>query len=144
LLFTDIVISDFFQFINLDFFDFHYFIQFKKTTIFLQVGVLYFDTCPIQGRHRLELLLERIPLSSDKKAEKVLNIANERGLTLVCTSTCKIMGMKALKSGQIGNAMTWGLRSQDAAFTTFLADKLLKLYCESGNFTSGDLLDHLG
>ena len=40
--------------------------------------------------------------------------------------------------------MTWALRSQDSTFTTFLADKLLNLYCESGTFSSGDLLDHLG
>ena len=36
-----------------------------------QVGVLYLDHCPVQGRHRLELLLERIPLTSERRAEKV-------------------------------------------------------------------------
>ena len=45
-----------------------------------QVGVLYFDYCPVQGRHRLELLLERVALTSERKAEKVLSIANERGI----------------------------------------------------------------
>ena len=34
--------------------------------------------------------------------------------------------------------------SQDVNFTTFLADRLLKEYCESGTFTSANLLDHLG
>merc|ERR1719414_1582951 len=65
-------------------------------------------------------------------------------MTSVSTSVCKIMGMKALNNDQLGNAMIWALRSQDSGFTTFLADKLLKLYCESDNFSSGDLLDHLG
>ena len=52
-----------------------------------QVGVLYFDHCPVQGRHRLELLLERVPLTSEKKAEKILSIANERGVysSVECT-----------------------------------------------------------
>lgn len=109
-----------------------------------QVGVLYFDQCPVQGKHRLELLLERVPLVTEKKAEKVLAIAHDRGMISVSTSVCKIMGMKALNNDQLGNAMIWALRSQDSAFTTFLADKLLKLYCESENFNSGDLLDHLG
>ena len=36
-----------------------------------QVGVLYFDNCPVQGKHRLELLLERVPLTNEKRAEKV-------------------------------------------------------------------------
>ena len=74
----------------------------------------------------------------------MLTIATERGLTSLTTSICKVMGMKCLHLNQIGNAMTWALRSQDSTFTTFLADKLLKLYCESGTFSSGDLLDHLG
>jgi nuclear pore complex protein Nup85 len=38
-----------------------------------QVGVLYLDYCPVQGRHRLELLLERIPLTNEKRAEKANN-----------------------------------------------------------------------
>ena len=48
-----------------------------------QVGVLYFDYCPVQGRHRLELLLERVALTSERKAEKVLSIANERGIYII-------------------------------------------------------------
>ena len=54
------------------------------------------------------------------------------------------MGTRALKRGRIGTAMAWGLKSQDARFTTFLADQLLKHYCESGTFSSADLLDNLG
>ena len=77
-----------------------------------QVGVLYFDHCPVQGKQRMELLLERIPLTSEKKAEKVLSIASERGFSAISTSVCKIMGMKALRDNQLGNAMTWALRSQ--------------------------------
>ena len=80
----------------------------------------------------------------ERKAEKVLNIAAERGMASLTTSICKVMGMKCLHQSQLGNAMTWALRSQDSTFTTYLADKLLKLYCESGTFSSGDLLDHLG
>ncbi len=36
-----------------------------------QVGALYLDHCPTQGRQRLECLLERMPLQSEKKANKV-------------------------------------------------------------------------
>ena len=44
-----------------------------------QVGVVYLDACPVQGRHRLELLLERMPLSTQKKAEKVQFTVNWHG-----------------------------------------------------------------
>lgn len=55
------------------------------------------------------------------------------------------MGMRALREeGRLGTAMAWAIRSQDVAFTTFLADRLLDEYCQSGAFSSTDLLDHLG
>lgn len=109
-----------------------------------QVGVLYFDHCPTQGRQRLELLLERVSLRSDRRAEKVLAIAKDHGMTTLEASTCKVMGMKALRKDNLGKAMSWALRSQDVAFTSLLADRLLLRYCESGSFSAGDLLDHLG
>ena len=36
-----------------------------------QVGLLYLDHCPVQGRHRAELLLERVPVDTEAKANKV-------------------------------------------------------------------------
>ena len=62
-----------------------------------QLGVLYLDNCPVQGLFRLELLLERVPLESERKANKVIGLAAERGLSGVVTQTCKVMGMRALK-----------------------------------------------
>ena len=78
------------------------------------------------------------------KASKVISIASARGLHSVVSSTCKVMGMKALSKKDTGSAMAWALKSQDAKFTTFLADKLLAEYTESGRFSSVDLLDTLG
>jgi len=109
-----------------------------------QVGLLYLDQCPVQGRQRAELLLERVALTSENKANKVVMMAADRGLHSVVTSTCKVMGMKALQGGNIGSAMAWALQSGDAKFTTFLADKLLEEYANSGTFSSTDLLDNLG
>ena len=68
-------------------------------------------------------------------------------MTTIVTSTCRVMGTRALKQGRIGTAMAWGIKSNDAQFTTFLADQLLKQFCEQsgGEFSSGaDLLDNLG
>ena len=104
----------------------------------------YLSSLPFQGRQRLECLLERMPLQSEMKAGKVIALASERGMAGVVGTACKVMGMRALKAGRIGTAMGWALRSQDVQFTTFLADQLLTAYCESGEFSSSDLLDHLG
>jgi len=109
-----------------------------------QLGVVYLDHCPVQGRQRAEVLLERVALTSEYKAGKVVQLAAERGLTTVVSSTCKVMGIKAFNAGNTGSAMAWALKSQDAKFTTFLADKLLAEYANSGSFSSVDLLDNLG
>jgi len=108
------------------------------------VGILYLDQCPVQGRQRAELLLERVSIHSEHKANKVVQMAAERGLHSVVASTCKVMGMRALHSNNTGSAMAWALQSGDAKFTTFLADKLLAEYASSGTFSSTDLLDNLG
>merc|ERR1712037_901558 len=61
-----------------------------------QTGVLYLDHCPVQGRQRAELLLERVPIDTEKKGSKVINMAAERGLHSIVTQTCKVLGMRAL------------------------------------------------
>jgi len=109
-----------------------------------QVGLLYLDHCPVQGKQRTELLLERVNLSTEHKASKVVQMAAERGLHSVVSQTCKVMGMKALQADNTGSAMAWALKSGDAKFTTFLADKILSEYASSGTFSSTDLLDNLG
>ena len=71
-------------------------------------------------------------------------MAADRGLHSEVTATCKVMGMKALQRNNVGSAMAWALQSGDAKFTTFLADRLLAEYANSGTFSSTDLLDNLG
>lgn len=46
-----------------------------------QLGVDYFDHCPELGRVSLELHIERIPLSTEQKALKVLRVCEQRQMT---------------------------------------------------------------
>lgn len=46
----------------------------------LQVGVSYLDHCPNSGQSCLSLLLPRVPLTSEKRALKVIQIAKQRDL----------------------------------------------------------------
>lgn len=45
-----------------------------------QVGVSYLDHCPPQGLERLEVLLPAIPLTSETRALKIMQIAHDRRL----------------------------------------------------------------
>ncbi|CAH0563752.1 unnamed protein product [Brassicogethes aeneus] len=109
-----------------------------------QVGLSYLDFCPTEGLKAIELILPRIPLETEAKTQKILREAKNRELVHVAQSICKVQGMKSLKRGRLGNALTWALKSQDGPFTSFLADKFLHEYTKDGKLASTDLLDNLG
>ncbi|KQK73440.1 nuclear pore complex protein Nup85 [Amazona aestiva] len=109
-----------------------------------QLGVDYFDYCPEFGRVYLELHIERIPLSTEQKALKVLRICEQRQMHEQVRSICKIMAMKALRNNRLGSALSWSIRAKDAAFATLISDRFLKDYCERGSFSDLDLIDNLG
>uniref|UniRef100_A0A803VRA7 Nuclear pore complex protein Nup85 n=1 Tax=Ficedula albicollis TaxID=59894 RepID=A0A803VRA7_FICAL len=109
-----------------------------------QLGVDYFDHCPEYGRVYLELHIERIPLSTEQKALKVLRICEQRQMQEQVRSICKIMAMKALRNNRLGSALSWSIRAKDAAFATLISDRFLKDYCERGCFSDLDLIDNLG
>ena len=72
--------------------------------------MLYLDACPVQGRHRAELLLEQSKqgdiletfniICNVMLQYQVVSMAAERGLHSVVTSTCKVMGMKVLHNNK--------------------------------------------
>nr|KAF6286877.1 nucleoporin 85 [Pipistrellus kuhlii] len=109
-----------------------------------QLGVDYFDYCPELGRVSLELHIERIPLSTEQKALKVLRICEQRQMTEQVRSICKILAMKAVRNNRLGSALSWSIRAKDAAFATLVSDRFLMDYCERGCFSDLDLIDNLG
>ncbi|XP_047563245.1 nuclear pore complex protein Nup85 isoform X4 [Lutra lutra] len=109
-----------------------------------QLGVDYFDYCPELGRVSLELHIERIPLSTEQKALKVLRICEQRQMTEQVRSICKILAMNAVRNNRLGSALSWSIRARDAAFATLVSDRFLKDYCERGSFSDLDLIDNLG
>lgn len=48
-----------------------------------QCGASYFEHCPIQGLKRLETLLQSIPLGSEARANKIIDIAYEKNMNNV-------------------------------------------------------------
>ncbi|XP_010949083.1 nuclear pore complex protein Nup85 [Camelus dromedarius] len=109
-----------------------------------QLGVDYFDYCPELGRVSLELHIERIPLSTEQKALKVLRVCEQRQMTEQVRSICKILAMKAVRNNRLGSALSWSIRAKDAAFATLVSDRFLRDYCERGCFSDLDLIDNLG
>ncbi|CAJ0950428.1 unnamed protein product [Ranitomeya imitator] len=109
-----------------------------------QLGVDYLDHCPELGRVYLELHMERIPLTTEKKALKALRICEDRQMTEQVRSICKTMAMEAMRNRRLGSALSWSIRAKDAAFATLISNRFLKDYCERGRFSDLDLIDNLG
>lgn len=96
-------------------------------------------------RYYMALHIERIPLTSAKKAFKVLRLCEkfqlkEQGshslppppcvthppFSLSLSSgegVCHVLAMKELRAGRLGAALSWCLQAKDAIFTAFLAEK---------------------
>eukprot|EP00117_Sycon_ciliatum_P044290 scpid43655/ scgid31977/ Nuclear pore complex protein Nup85; 85 kDa nucleoporin; FROUNT; Nucleoporin Nup75; Nucleoporin Nup85; Pericentrin-1 len=111
---------------------------------FWQTGISYLDHCGSMGGPYLDLLVPRVPLTSERKALKVLSICQQRDLTDAGNSVCRIMAMQAYRNGRLGSALNWCLRCKESSFAAFLADRLLSRYSADGVFEHLDLIDNLG
>ncbi|XP_044253576.1 nuclear pore complex protein Nup85 [Tribolium madens] len=109
-----------------------------------QVGLSYLDHCPSDGVEVIKLLLPRLSLDSEMRAQKIVREALNRNLTETAQSICKVQGMTCKRRGRLGHALAWALKSQDSTFVSFLSNKFLREYAESGDLNSIDLLDNLG
>lgn len=109
-----------------------------------QVAVDYLDHCPQQGREFLEAYLERLPLGTQSKALKVVEIFERRDMWPVAQGICQTMAVHLQKKGQLGAALTWVIRCKNPTLTSRLADKFLLQYSEAQDPTCLDLLENLG
>ncbi|KAG7189414.1 hypothetical protein KM043_017118 [Ampulex compressa] len=109
-----------------------------------QCGASYLIHCPMQGAARLEILLQSLPMGTEARVSKIINVAQDNNMHHIVTSICKIQGMKCMKQGRLGNALAWALKAQDSGFTTYIADEFLKQYVENGELECRDLLENLG
>lgn len=109
-----------------------------------QCGVSYLTHCPNQGLPRLEIILQSLPMGTEARVNKILDVARENKMEHLATSICKIQSTKSMKRGRLGNALAWALRAKDGGFVTYIADQFLKLYAEQGKLECNDLLENLG
>ncbi|OXU24689.1 hypothetical protein TSAR_001479 [Trichomalopsis sarcophagae] len=109
-----------------------------------QCGASYLEHCPTQGLARLETLLQTIPLGSEARIHKIIDLANEKNMHNVVNSICKIQGIKCINQGRLGNALAWALKARDILFASHIADRFLKHYVEHAEIQCRDLLENLG
>lgn len=111
-------------------------------------GIFGASLPPFSCRHHMALHIERVPLTSERKATKVLHLCQqfqmrEQGgchtplltalrlnlsfsLSLSAQSVCRVLAMREFRSGRLGVALSWCLRARDSIFAAFLAEKYVK------------------
>lgn len=109
-----------------------------------QVATDYFLHCPTRGRYYLEEYIDHLPIESEFKAFKVLQLCQKLDFPAQAASICKQMGMRALHRNRLGSALSWCIRAKDPAFASFISERFTDEYFAKGEFTSLDLIDHLG
>ena len=121
-----------------------------------QVAMDYLGHCLTYGQHYMQQLLARVPLNTDKKANKIIHLCqrynfkdqseSERErererervmfwLLYAVRSVCKVMAMRAFKRGRLGAALTWCIRGkvrqppteEDCFYLVFVLPRTLSL-----------------
>lgn len=91
----------------------------------------YFTSCGNLGLDHLECFLERVPVESETKARKLLRVCGLHQLTRLEQSICRVMGRRAMNTGQTGSALAWYTRAGDEGsidIITQLANSMLRDY----------------
>lgn len=91
------------------------------------IGLDYLECCT-EGFGAMEILLPKIPVKNEKQALKIINLANQKGLSdSIEKEICRVQAMQSLRNRRYGNALEWALRSHDNIFVTSIADIFLNV-----------------
>uniref|UniRef100_H2YSA4 Nuclear pore complex protein Nup85 n=1 Tax=Ciona savignyi TaxID=51511 RepID=H2YSA4_CIOSA len=104
----------------------------------------YLANCGPRSMQYLALFVQRIPLSSEKKASKVLRLCEKHNLSNEAHSICRQLALQALREKRTGAALSWCIKSKDTSLAMHIADRMLNTYAKSGVFPNIDLIDYLG
>lgn len=108
-------------------------------------GVSYMhslDASPA-SRAKLELYLQRIPLTNRRSAQQVLALADRFKLKSLQRNVCQVLARKAFNEHRYSESLLWAIRSEQQSLITHLADQFLRSYMQSGHFPDVDLLNSL-
>lgn len=94
---------------------------------FWTFGLDYLEYGPPEGLGAIEIYLSRLPIRNDDDAEQILAAAKAKGLTSIERDVCRVLSARYLSNGDYGEALIWGVRSQDNIYVTSIADIFLNV-----------------
>nr|XP_002128240.1 nuclear pore complex protein Nup85-like isoform X2 [Ciona intestinalis] len=104
----------------------------------------YLANCGPLSQQYLALFVQRITLTSEKKASKVLRLCEKHNLNDEAQSICRQLCRQALREKRHGDALSWCIKLKDSSLAMYIADEMLSIYAKTGVFPNIDLIDYLG
>jgi nuclear pore complex protein Nup85 len=84
------------------------------------------------GRSVLGLLIDRVPLTSEKKAHKVLHLCQRFKLKEQAKCVCRVLAVRFIKAGRMGAALEWAVGAKDTRLICHIAERYMTDYQNAG------------
>lgn len=117
---------------------------------FWQLAASYLPFCEKRGKARLEVLVERVPLDSERTAYKLLRLCKLHGLEEQAETIYRVMGTQRLPGGaahvdtragaRYGGAIHWLKKARDSTCVSRLARHLISLFTARVGQSEGEWL----
>lgn len=106
----------------------------------------YYDSCPGTGKERLELSLERIPITTEAVASKIYDIALKRNRHHLCFSICRTMAQSWLNKNRLSPALVWSIKTRDSPLISHIALEMMRQFIENEetHFADSEVISNLG
>ncbi|KAJ2078799.1 hypothetical protein H4R24_004223 [Coemansia sp. RSA 988] len=106
------------------------------------VGLDYFGQSKTPaGVSLVEESIVRMPLESDRRAQKMLDVCTKYGLTTAADRIHRQLGRQKWQRGRLGAAIGHFARVEDRNSIGQICDQLWAEYLKSGNLTYGPIID---
>ncbi|KAJ1975213.1 Nucleoporin nup85 [Dimargaris verticillata] len=111
---------------------------------FWQVGAQYLASAPAKGLSLMEEYLTRLPLTSERKAGKVLGLLKRYGLIHAYRQVCRCLARQYLDRRAYGSAISYYIEAGEPRRVGHIVDLLLQDYIHTGELTYQSIIDNLG
>ncbi|RUP45641.1 hypothetical protein BC936DRAFT_147911 [Jimgerdemannia flammicorona] len=109
-----------------------------------RAGLDYFSTCPRMGRGHLIEAVMHVPIDTDRKAQKVLEVCKFYQLDEQYRAICRILAKKRQRQERYGPAIAYYIKANEPKRVARISERLLEQYLTTGEMSYVDVIDSVG
>ncbi|KAL1920351.1 uncharacterized protein VTP21DRAFT_1497 [Calcarisporiella thermophila] len=109
-----------------------------------RVSLDYLATCQVLGREYMSELVIRVPLESERKAQKILEACKTFELDEQYHVICRLVASQKYRNKSYGSAIAYNIKAKEFKRVSLIADQLLADFCKNNEFNFSDIIDSIG